>query len=667
MLSFRNLRERAAELRKLIREHDYAYYVLDAPRITDQEYDLLIRELEKLEMEYPELITPDSPTQRVGGEPLAGFQTVRHPTPLLSLSNAFESAELRDFDRRMRQLAGMCVDYVVEPKIDGLSIVLTYENGVFVRGATRGDGVTGEEITENLRAVRLLPLLLPAAPSRLVVRGEVFMSKKAFLRLNEMRDSRGEIPFANPRNAAAGSLRQLDPKITAKRPLGIFNYQVLVCEGVELDTQVGVLKYLRQLGLPVQEHCGYFQNIEEVIAYCTEWVEKRHHLNYEIDGMVIKVNSLRLQETMGNTAKSSRWAVAFKFPAEQMVTRVKEIILRVGRTGVLTPTAVLEPVPLAGVIVSRATLHNEDMIREKDIRIGDDVVIQRAGDVIPEVVRVLSERRTGKEKEFRMPERCPVCGGPVVRSEGEVAARCTGIACPAQLKELILHFVGREGMDIEGIGPAIIAQLVDRGLVKDPADLYFLQKDDLLGLERLGAKSADNLLEAIEKSKQKGLGSLLYALGIRFVGSRAAEILAERFGSLAALSRASAAELTAIPEIGPKIAASVVAFFQEEETRQVMEKLAQAGVTTEMERVVQSPEERPLSEKQFVLTGTLTLTRAEAEDLIKKLGGRVSSSVSKKTDYVIAGVGPGKKYELAQQLGIPILDERAFLDLIKKS
>ncbi|MGB9792153.1 MAG: NAD-dependent DNA ligase LigA [Thermacetogeniaceae bacterium] len=665
MLSLDEARKRVEELRRQIREHDYYYYVLDQPRITDSEYDSLLKELEELERQFPELVTPDSPTQRVGGAPLPEFKSVRHPVPLLSLANAFEPEELKDFDRRVRELAGAAVDYIVEPKIDGLTVVLTYENGTFVQGATRGDGLVGEDVTENLRTIRVLPLFLPDAPPRLVVRGEAFMPKKAFLKLNEERDSRGEPPFANPRNAAAGSIRQLDPRITASRPLGVFTYQVLVSEGVVLESQKEVLEYLRKIGLPVQEHYRHCRNIDEVIDYCREWTEKRHSLPYEIDGMVVKVNSLRLQDALGNTAKSPRWAVAYKFPAEQAETRLLDIIVRVGRTGVLTPTAVLEPVQVGGVTVSRATLHNEDMIRQKDIRIGDYVVIQRAGDVIPEVVKVLKERRTGEEKVFRMPDRCPVCGSRVVRPEGEVAVRCTGIACPARLKESILHFVSRDGMDIEGIGPALVNQLVERQLVQDPADLYFLRKEDLVGLERMGEKSAENLLRAIERSKRRGLAPLIYALGIRYVGARAAEILAERFGSLEALSQASEEELTEIPEIGPKIAASIVAFFREEQTKRVIEKLKKAGVKMEQEKPAAPSGELPLAGKQFVLTGTLSsFTRSQAEELIKSLGGKVSSSVSKKTDYVVVGENPGQKFEKAKKLGIPILDEKGFLELV---
>lgn len=664
MPSLSEARQRVEALRTEIRKHDHRYYVLDDPLITDQEYDSLIRDLERLEGEFPELITPDSPTQRVGGAPLDEFRTVRHSTPLFSLANAFEDGELRDFHRRVLQLSGTAVDYIVEPKIDGLSVVLTYENGEFVLGATRGDGITGEDITENLRAVRLLPMRLSRALPRLVVRGEAFMPRKAFARLNEQRDQRGEPPFANPRNAAAGSLRQLDPRVTASRTLGVFCYQVLECEGEELNTQQDALHMLKELGFSVQEESKHCQSIEEVIDYCKQWIEKRHTLNYEIDGMVVKVNPLHIHDILGRTAKSPRWAIAYKFPAEQVVTRVREIFVRVGRTGVLTPTAILDPVQVAGVTVSRATLHNEDLIRQKDVRVGDYVVIQRAGDVIPEVVRVLQERRTGKEEVFRMPERCPVCGSKVLHQEDEVAVRCTGIACPAQLKELILHFVSREAMDVEGVGPALVTQLVDRGLVKDSADLYFLRREDLLGLERMGEKSADNILNAIKRSKERGLAPLLFSLGIRHVGTRAAEILAEQFGSLEALAEASSEELTAVPEIGPTIAQSIVTFFQQEQTHLVLDKLKKAGVKMEQEMPA-SAQELLLTGKVFVLTGTLpNLTRKEATELIKKHGGKVSSSVSGKTDYLLAGSDPGQKHEKARELEIPIIEEHDLLQMV---
>ena len=664
MPSLDEARQKVEELRSEIRKHDYHYYVLDNPLIADQEYDSLMRELESLEREFPELITPDSPTQRVGGAPLEQFRSVRHTTPLFSLANAFDEGDLRDFDRRVRQLSGTAVDYVVEPKIDGLSVVLTYENGEFVLGATRGDGITGEDITENLRAVRLLPKKLNGAPPRLVVRGEAFMPKKAFALLNEERDAKGEQPFANPRNAAAGSLRQLDPKVTAGRTLGVYVYQVLEGMDREISTQWEALSLLRDFGFSVQEQSRYCRDIEEVIDCCSEWVEKRHSLNYEIDGLVVKVNSLHLYDILGYTAKSPRWAIAFKFPAEQAVTQVKDIFVRVGRTGVLTPIAILEPVQVGGVTVSRATLHNEEMIRQKDVRVGDYVLVQRAGDVIPEVVRVLPERRTGEEKVFKMPDYCPVCGSKVLHLEGEVAARCTGIACPAQLKELVIHFVSREAMDVEGMGPALVEQLVDKKLISDPADIYTLSKEDLAKLERMGEKSADNIVRAIERSKERGLAHLLYALGIRHVGIKSAEILANKFGSLDVLARASFEELTGIPEIGPKIARSIEVFFQQEQTSRLIAKLKRAGVKMEQERERENGE-LVLAGKVFVLTGTLpNLSRKEAEALIKKHGGKISSSVSKKTDYVVAGSDPGQKYDKAKQLGIPIISEDELLQMV---
>ncbi len=652
--------KRIDELNKLIEYHNHQYYDEDSPEITDYEYDALIRELGELEALYPQLVTGDSPTQRVGGQPLSAFNAVRHPVPLLSLDNAFGPEELRDFDRRVQQLAGQAA-YVVEPKIDGLTVVLTYENGSFAQAATRGDGVTGEDVTANVRTIRVLPLSLTSAPDRLVVRGEVFMPKRAFARLNEERDSRGEPPFANPRNAAAGSIRQLDPKITASRTLRVFLYQVLVGPMPLPATQEDALSYLRQMGFSVQEQYQHCRNINEAIAYCDSWVERRHSLAYEIDGLVIKVNSLQLQERLGSTSKSPRWAIAFKFPAEQVTTRINAIIVRVGRTGVLTPTAILEPVQVSGVTVSRATLHNEDMIREKDIRIGDYVLLQRAGDVIPEVVSVLQERRTGEEREFQMPRVCPECGSQVVRLEGEAATRCTGISCPAQLKERILHFVSREAMDIDGVGPALVNQLVDGGLVHNVADLYGLSKEQLVSLERMGEKSAENILTAIDQSRNRGLAPLIFALGIRFVGTRASEILADRYGSMAALAAATEEELTRIPEIGPKIAASIVEYFQSEQARRLLQKFDLSGVRMRQEKAPAAAGEQTLAGKQFVLTGTLSsLTRGEAEDLIKNLGGKVASTVSKKTDYVVVGQDPGSKYDKAVSLGIPVLDEDAF-------
>ena len=659
-------RKRAEELRREIAYHDYRYYVLDAPEISDERYDRLMRELQELERKYPELVSPDSPTQRVGGKPREGFVAVRHRTPMLSLANAFGEGELRDFDRRVRStLPGEEIEYVVELKIDGVAVSLWYENGAFIRGATRGDGETGEDVTPNLRTIPSVPLSLQKPVPVLEVRGEVYMTKEAFLRLNEAREEAGEPPFANPRNAAAGSLRQLDPAVTAARKLNIFVYGAGYLEGAALNGHAESLTWLRDLGFPVNRYFQVFPGIEGVVDYCREWQEKRFELPYAIDGLVIKVNSLAQQARLGATMKSPRWAVAYKFPAEEARTVVKDIFLRVGRTGVLTPTALLAPVQLAGTTVTKATLHNEDMIREKDVRIGDTVVVHKAGDVIPEVVSVVKEARTGEEKIFVWPERCPECGSRVVRPAGEAAVRCLNAACPARLREGLIHFASRAAMDIMGLGPAIIGQLLDRGLVRDPADLYGLRFEDLVNLERMGPKSSENLLAAIAKSKENPLHRLLYALGIRHVGERAAKILAGRFGTLERLMRAGYEELVEIPEIGPKMAESVVSFFAEEKNREIIKKLAAFGVN--MREGEGAAQQKPLAGKTFVLTGALQrYTRQQAQDLIESLGGRVSSSVSKKTDYVVVGEDPGSKYEKAVALGVKILREEEFERLCGK-
>ncbi len=658
-------RERAQTLRREIADHDYRYYVLDSPLITDAQYDQLLRELLAIEKQYPELVTPDSPTQRVGGKPREGFVTVAHRTPMLSLANAFGEEELRDFDRRVRAaLPGEKVEYVVELKIDGLAVSLWYENGLFIRGATRGDGETGEDITPNLKTIPAIPLRLRETVPALEVRGEVYMTKEAFLKLNEAREEAGEPPFANPRNAAAGSLRQLDPAVTAARKLNIFVYGLGFWEGKDLSEHAASLQWLGELGLPVNRHFRVFGDMAEVIAYCTRWQQERFDLPYSTDGMVIKVNSLDQQARLGATMKSPRWAIAYKFPAEEAKTMVKDIILRVGRTGVLTPTAVLEPVRLAGTTVTKATLHNEDMIKEKDVRIGDTVLVHKAGDIIPEVISVVKEARTGREKVFVWPERCPECGSRVIRPAGEAAVRCPNVACPARLREGLIHFVSRAAMDIMGLGPAILGQLLDKGLVRDPADLYQLRYEDLVNLERMGPKSSQNLLDAIAASKTNPLHRLLFALGIRHVGERAAKILAERFGSMERLSRASFEELVAIPEIGPKIAESVADFFATEKNRDLIQKLAAAGVNMQEEKA--PAQAKPLAGKLFVLTGTLSrYTRQQAQELIEGLGGRVTSSVSKKTDYVVVGEDPGSKYEKAVALGVPVLREKDFIELIK--
>lgn len=665
-LSLDQAGEEVAILREQLEHHNYRYYVLDQPEITDAQYDKLLQRLLKLEQLYPELVTPESPSQRVGGTPLKGFNTVKHRIPLMSLSNAFNAEELRDFDRRVRGglgegEAGSQPEYVVELKIDGLAVALTYQDGMFVTGATRGDGETGEEITQNLKTIKAIPLKLRKTMPALEVRGEAFMPKKEFVRLNEERDMAGEAPFANPRNAAAGSLRQLDSRITAKRALNAFIYTLALAEGARLDTHKQALELLKELGFNVNPLVKVFANIEDVITYIAEWADKRHQLPYDTDGMVIKVNSLRQQELLGFTAKSPRWAIAYKFPAEQATTVVKDILVRVGRTGVVTPTAVFDPVLVAGSTVSRATLHNQDFISEKDLRIGDTVVIHKAGDIIPEVVEVLYEKRQGTEQPYHIPDKCPECGSQVVRMSGEVALRCPNASCPALLREGLIHFASRDAMDIEGLGPAVISQLLEAGLVQDAAQLYSLRLEDVAGLDRMGQKSAHNLLKALEKSKQNTLAQLIFALGIRLVGNKAGKLLARHFKTLDKLMASDQEELQQIGEIGPKMAESLVSFFAQPENVGLIEKLRLAGINME-EEVTETA--TPFAGMTFVLTGTLTtLTRKEAEDLITRLGGKASGSVSSKTNFVVAGESPGSKYEKAVKLGIPIISEEQLLEM----
>lgn len=662
-LTYDEAKELAESLRQQISYHNYRYFVLDDPEVSDAEYDALMRRLQTIEARWPDLITPDSPTQRVGGQPLTGFATVRHRVPMLSLSNAYSFDELRDFDRRVRnQLNGEPVVYVAEPKIDGLAISLLYENGVFVQGATRGDGETGEDITQNLRTVKSLPLrLIGSPPPVLEVRGECYMSRDAFHRLNSKRAEHGEQLFANCRNAAAGSLRQLDPSVTAQRDLDVFLYALGYNEGLNLATHWECLEFFRSLGLRVNALVRQCESIEQVIEFCTELGEKRAALGYDIDGVVVKVNSLAQQQRLGSTARSPRWAIAYKFPPEEVTTVVEDIVVQVGRTGAMTPLAILRPVQVAGSTVSRATLHNEDIVRQKDIRIGDIVVIRKAGDVIPEVVKPVVSERTGEEKPWQMPKHCPVCGAEAYRPPGEAITRCIGSQCPAQLVEGLTHFVSRDAMDIEGMGPAIITQLVDAGLVKSPADIYDLSFEQLVSLERMRQKSAQNLLNAIAKSKEAGLARVIYALGIRLVGENAARDLANHFGSIDALMDASIEELTAIPAIGEKIAASVREYFREPQNREVIERLRAAGVKMEQEQTTTTSVEG-ISGKTFVITGTLaSMGRKEAQDLIRSLGGKVSSSVSKKTDVVVVGADPGSKYEKAVELGITVWNEEEFL------
>lgn len=657
-------RERAEALRSELEAHNHRYYVLDEPTITDFEYDQMIRELEDLENQYPSLVTPYSPTQRVGGRPKEGFATVRHRTQMFSLANAFNEGELQDFDRRVRQaLPGETVEYVVEHKIDGLAVSLYYENGIFVRGATRGDGETGEDITENLKTIRSVPLRLRRPVPALEVRGEAYMPKESFARLNEARDETGEPLFANPRNAAAGTLRQLDPKITASRQLALFAYELGYNNGLDLQEHVQTLELLQELGFKVTRGYKIFSAINEVVEYCQTWHNKRFDLPYAVDGLVLKVNALSQRQRLGSTTKSPRWAIAYKFPPEQAVSTVKNILVRVGRTGVLTPSAELEPVSLAGTTVARATLHNEDIIREKDIRIGDRVLVQKAGDIIPEVLSVLSQERTGQETPWSMPVECPSCGSPVERAEGESAVRCTNMACPAKLWEELIHFSSRNAMDIAGLGPAVTGQLLAAKLVHDPADLYVLCYDDLVKIDRMGSKSAQNLLGAITASRANPLHRLIFALGIRHVGEQAAKILAERYESLQALMEAREEELTEIPEIGPKIAASIVSFFESQQNLHVIEKLVQAGVNTTSEKADQAGE-KPLAGKVFVITGTLEdFSRQTAGELVEKLGGKVSSSVSRNTDYLIVGEKPGSKYDKAVELGVTVVNEEEFKEL----
>ena len=657
------------KLRELIREHNYHYYVLDEPIISDYEYDNLLRKLIIMEKKYPELITPDSPTQRIGAKPLAEFKTARHLVPMLSLSNAFSDKELLDFDKRIKKyFPQKFFNYIVELKIDGLAIALVYENGILQRGTTRGDGFIGEDITQNLRTINSVPLRLIKFNDikRIEVYGEVYMNKVSFKKLNEERDKQGENLFANPRNAAAGSVRQLDSSITAKRQLDTFIYQATFPDGSDFKTHYEVLKFLYDAGFKVNPNIKECQTIEEAIEYCEIWRKKKNELNYEIDGMVIKVNQLYLREELGSTSKSPRWAIAFKFPAEQMTTVIKDIIVGVGRTGTLTPVAVLEPVFISGSKVQRATLHNEDEIRRKDIQIGDTVLIQKAGEVIPEVVKVIKERRNGTERNFSMPEKCPVCGSKVVKIEDEVASRCNNISCPAQVKERIKHFVSREAMDIDGLGTALIEQLVDKGIIKDFGDLYYLRKEELLTLERMAEKSSDNIIKAINKSKNRPLSNLIYALGIRYVGSYASKILSQRIDNLLDLKDETLEDFINIPEIGPKIAESIVLFFNKKENLQIIRKLKEAGVnlgSREKKTTTQA-----LEGMQFVLTGTLeNFTRDEAKREIEQLGGRVTGNVTRKTNYLVLGKEPGQKYQKAKEIGIKILGENDFREMLKKN
>lgn len=660
----------ADKLRQEIRHNEYLYYVLDAPELTDAEYDSLMARLRELEAHYPDSIPADSPTQRVGGRASSQFTEVRHLEPLLSLGNVFSAEELRAFDERVHSglPAGSKVEYVMEPKIDGLACSLIYENGKLVRAATRGDGVVGENVTANVRTIRSIPLTLKvpegeAVPELLDVRGEVYMPRQAFMRLNEQRAERGESEFANPRNAAAGSLRQLDPQVTASRSLSFFAYY-LVGEGAQPKHSES-LALLAHYGFKVSENYKVVENIDEAIKYIGDFNELRQGLAYDTDGAVIKVNDVYQQRILGATGKDPRWATAYKYPPEQAETTLEDIDWRVGRTGVLTPTAVLTPVKLSGSVISRATLHNEDFIRAKDIRIGDRVIINKAGEIIPEVLRVVAEKRTGDEKEVEIPDVCPECGWRVERQGEEAAIRCTNPHCPALGREGLIHFVSRDAMNIDGCGPSVINALLDAGLVRDAADLYSLRKEDLLKLERMGEKSADNLLAALAESKKNELDKLLFALGIRHVGAKVARILATEFGSMEKLQQAQPEELAQIRDIGDKIAESAVTWLNVPANIDLVERLAAAGLTMTFTPPA-SQEDNPFFGKTLVFTGTMpTLGRAEAKTMAQDVGAKVSGSVSKKTDYVIAGAEAGSKLEKAQQLGVTVIDEAEFLRLLK--
>lgn len=662
-----DIKNKINELIDIINYHNEKYYNQDQPEISDFEYDNLMKELIKLETENPELKRIDSPSNRVGGKPLDKFNQIVHKIPMLSLSNAYSASDLKDFDKRVKDMVRENVEYVVEFKIDGLSVGLTYNNSKFEKGATRGDGVVGEDISQNLMTVKSIPLKIEDE-NELVVRGEVYISKENFKKVNEQQEELGIQLFANPRNLAAGSLRQLDPKLTAKRPLDIFVFNLEYIENTEFKSHSESLEFLKEQGFEVSPKYKICKSIEEVIEYIEYWTENRDSLDFEIDGMVIKVNNLAQREEMGYTAKSPRWAIAYKFPAEKKKTKILDIIVEVGRTGTITPTAVLEPVRLAGTTVSRATLHNQDYIKEKDIKINDTVLVQKAGDIIPQVLEVVKEERTGDEIEFNLPDKCPVCLEPTVRLEGEAAVKCINMSCPAQIRRGIIHFVSRDAMNIDGLGESIISLLLNEKLIEDVADLYYLKKEDVVNLERMGEKSANNLINSIEKSKENDLWRLINGLGIKYVGVKGAKILASNFKDLDEIINAKGEDLINLEEFGETMANSVVQFFKEDKNLKVIEKLKRAGVST---KAIANEDEdivKIFEGMKIVLTGTLpTLKRNDAKDIIESRGGKATSSVSKSTTFVLAGEEAGSKLTKANDLGIKVIDEETFLEISKLS
>lgn len=657
--------KRIEELRNLINYHNEKYYNQDSPEIEDFEYDNLMKELIELEDKNPELKTNDSPSNRVGGKPLDKFDQVVHKIPMLSLSNGYSWQDLKDFDSRVREAVDGEVEYVVEFKIDGLSVGLNYNNGVFESGATRGNGIVGEDITKNLMTIKNIPLKIKEN-GELTVRGEVYISKEDFEKINKIQEEQDQPLYANPRNLAAGSLRQLDSKLTAKRPLDIFIFNLEDINSKEFKTHSESLEYLKELGFSVSPNFKVFKTMDEIIEHIKYWTEHREDLSFGIDGMVIKVNNLAQREQMGYTAKSPRWAIAYKFPAERKETKLLDIIVEVGRTGTITPTAVLEPIRLAGTTVSRATLHNEDYIKEKDIKINDTVLVQKAGDIIPQVVEVVTDKRTGEEIEFNMPTACPVCGEPTVRLDGEAAVKCINISCPAQIRRGIIHFASREAMNIDGLGESIITLLLNEKLIENISDLYYLQKEQISGLERMGDKSATNLINAINKSKENDLWRLINGLGIKLIGTKAAKVLASEFKDLDKLMKASEEELINLEEFGNTMADSVVEFFKEEKNLLVIEKLKAIGVNTKLIKSDDEDIPKIFDKMKIVLTGTLpTLKRNDAKELIEKRGGKATSSVSKSTSFVLAGEEAGSKLTKANDLGIKVIDEAKFLQLIE--